>query len=152
MLFRSEGGIRVPSIVSWPRGIPAGQTRNQMVCGIDWVPTVLDWTGSKPADGGIPFDGKSIAAVVQKNADSPHEYLYWLLGRGKNAQWAVRNARYKLLGNHRDVTRYSPLEVQDRKFLVDLEQDVGEKTNLSAKNEKLVKELSAIHERLSAGF
>ena len=49
-------------------------------------------------------------------------------------------------------TRSSPLEVQDRKFLVDLEQDVGEKTNLSAKNEKLVKELSAIHERLSAGF
>ena len=147
-----EGGIRVPSIVSWPRGIPAGQTRNQMVCGIDWVPTVLDWTGSKPADGGIPFDGKSIAAVVQKNADSPHEYLYWLLGRGKNAQWAVRNARYKLLGNPRDVTRSSPLEIQDRKFLVDLEQDVGEKTNLSAKNEKLVKELSAIHERLSAGF
>ena len=147
-----EGGIRVPSIVSWPNGIPQGETRDQMVCGTDWVPTVLELTHSKPAEGHQPFDGKSLAKVIQKNKKSPHEYLYWLLGRGNNAQWAIRKGSWKLLGNPRDVRSKTPLGKANQRFLVNLTQDVSEKTNVAKDNDAIVKELQAVHDRILKGF
>ena len=32
-----EGGIRVPSIISWPGKIPKGQVRNQFAVNTDWL-------------------------------------------------------------------------------------------------------------------
>ncbi|MEC9093214.1 MAG: sulfatase-like hydrolase/transferase [Planctomycetota bacterium] len=141
-----EGGIRVPSIISWPNSIPKGQVRQQMVCGIDWVPTILDFTKSKMVESSEPFDGKSIAATIRTNADSPHEYLYWLLGRGKNAQWAIRKNQWKLLGNPRDVRNLQSVGKSDKLFLVDLENDLSEKNNLADSQQPVMNQLMKLQQ------
>ncbi|WP_165645801.1 arylsulfatase [Bordetella bronchiseptica] len=40
-----EGAFRVPAMVRWPGHIPAGVTRNGMVSGLDWFPTLLAAAG-----------------------------------------------------------------------------------------------------------
>lgn len=154
-----EGGIRVPSIVSWPARIPQGAVRNQMACGIDWVPTLLELADSaarrrlpNPARRQHAFDGKSLADTILKDDPSPHEYLYWLLGRGKNAQWAVHKGNWKLLGNPRDVRNPESISGNDRLFLVDLAKDIGEKQNVAKTNPEIVDRLKAIHEEIQRGI
>lgn len=142
-----EGGIRIPSIVTWPSKIPAGEVRDQMVIGCDWFPTIAEL-----CDVELPerqLDGRSITGVLQSaEAESPHEHLYWLLGRGGGAQWAVRRGDWKLLGNPTD--RSDPGgERPESPFLVNLRDDVGEKNNLAKSHPEIVRQLQAIHEKTS---
>jgi arylsulfatase A-like enzyme len=74
-----EGGLRIPSVVSWPGTIPEGDTRDQMAFGCDWLPTIADYLGCDV--GPRPLDGKSIRGIIEsKDAPTPHEHLIWLLG------------------------------------------------------------------------
>jgi len=132
-----EGGLRVPSIVSWPRRLPRGEVRDQLATGCDWLPTILEYCGVKPPSHKL--DGKSLASVIASTeAASPHRVLHWHYGRGQNPQWAVREGTWKLLGNPRDTT--SPrdqkkpgvqLTGDNRLFLANLAEDIGESTNLA---------------------
>jgi arylsulfatase A-like enzyme len=36
-----EGGLRIPSIISWPARIPQGRTTEQVAISMDWLPTLL---------------------------------------------------------------------------------------------------------------
>jgi arylsulfatase A len=144
-----EGGLRIPSVISWPGTIPPGETRNQAVFGCDWLPTIADYTGSDMEPESL--DGKSIRKVIESNqASTPHDHLYWLLGRGNNAQWAVRKGHWKLLGNPRDPRNPQSLGKNDRLFLVNLADDIDESDNLAASNPTVTAELKAIHQRYQA--
>ncbi|MCA9133347.1 MAG: sulfatase-like hydrolase/transferase, partial [Planctomycetales bacterium] len=113
-----EGGLRVPAVVSLPAVIPTGQIRTQAVFGCDWLPTIADYVGC-PVEGQL--DGKSLRGLIAHNdTPSPHEHLYWLLGRGPRAQWAVRRGDWKLLGNPQDPRSPQPLTADDKLFLVNL--------------------------------
>ncbi len=138
-----EGGLRVPSIVSWPGTLPEGEVRDQLVVGTDWFPTIADLAGV-----GLPenhkIDGKSIAKVIQDDAASPHDRRYWQLGNGKRAQWAVREGNWKLLGNPKEAKQGETL------FLADLESDIGESQNLVEQNPEVVQRLQAYQEEMAA--
>ena len=136
-----EGGIRVPSIVSWPATLPQGQVCDQMVFGCDWYPTL-----AALCDVEVPnttdLDGKNIAACISDNASSPHESLYWQSGN----QWAVRLGNWKLYGNPQDPSSSTPLPEKDTKlFLSNLEDDSGERSNLAEVRKDIVEELLAVH-------
>ena len=138
-----EGGIRVPAIVSWPGTIPAGEVRQQMVTGCDWFPTIAQFTQVDLPDRQI--DGRSLVDVIQSpETPSPHEHFYWLLGRGKNAQWAVRKGDWKLLGNATDRSARDRPRL-DKLYLVNLAEDIGERTNVAQKHPEVVRQLQAIH-------
>ena len=142
-----EGGLRVPSVVSWPAGLPEGEVRDQLVTGCDWFPTIDELTGPKSADSTTDsrLDGKSFVSVLNDaDAPGPHPIFYWQLGRGDKAQWVVREGTWKLLGNPRDEV----LTAADRKeFLVDLENDIGETTNVAnAHPDRVTKMRSAAQE------
>lgn len=128
-----EGGLRVPSVISLPGTIPEGETRDQLVTGCDWFPTIDELTGTMEAasDSGHdpPVDGKSIVSVLRSgDASSPHQSFYWQLGRGAKAQWVVREGNWKLLGNPKG----DDLAKEDRSvFLANLENDIGETQNLA---------------------
>ncbi|WP_202617427.1 sulfatase-like hydrolase/transferase [Roseimaritima sediminicola] len=146
-----EGGIRVPSIVSMPGTLAENEVRDQLATGCDWYPTIAQLCGVDLATSAQPsLDGKSLVPVLkQAGAPSPHDHFYWLLGGGKSAQWAVRKGPWKLLGNGRDLSdRRSPERVEKR-FLVNLQEDIGETTNLAEKHPGIVAELEAIHQRHS---
>jgi len=146
-----EGGLRVPSIVSWPGVIPQGEVREQMAFGCDWLPTIADYAGHPaPIE---TLDGRSLRGVLESaTAPSPHEHLYWRLGNGDAAQWAVRRGAWKLLGNPKDPRQPKSLSDADDLFLVNLEQDLSETSNVATQHPETVKELQAIHQRYVTEF
>lgn len=138
-----EGGLRVPSIVSLPGKLPRNQVREQMVVGCDWLPTIAELTGAS-----LPkhhLDGKSIVNVIHSaDGDSPHKTLYWQLGRGKGAQWVVREGDWKLLGNPRDRREPKSLTKDDKLFLANLAMDKTESKNLSKVHPQVVARLKQL--------
>ncbi len=152
-----EGGLRVPSVVSWPNGIPQGEVRDQMVCGIDWYPTIAELTGSSIAEN-HPVDGRSMVELIRSNSvASAHKTLYWRLGNDPvKSKWAVREGKWKLLGNASEIVRpegIPELSKDDKRlFLVDLDSDPGEASNLSSEHPELVERLIEIREQYEASF
>lgn len=142
-----EGGIRVPSIISWPGGLPKGEVRAQMATGCDWLPTLSDL-----CDVSLPkrkLDGKSLSRVlIAKEEPSPHKSFYWQLGN----QWAVREGAWKLLGNPKDNSNKSPIKNTDKIFLANLEKEVSEMDNLAEKYPETVKRLKSLREEFLKGM
>lgn len=150
-----EGGLRVPSVISWPGQLPEGEVRDQLVCGIDWFPTFAELAGIKIPEG-HRIHGKSISKVLNSaDAASPHTDLYWQLGANPDkAKWVVREGNWKLLGNTSENVRPADTKqlTKDDKvhFLVDLSSDIGETTNLAPENPDVVEKLLKIKERYVA--
>jgi arylsulfatase A-like enzyme len=141
-----EGGIRIPSIASMPGTIPQGELRDQLATGCDWFPTIAELCDAKLPER--TYDGKSLLPVLKSaDANSQHDQFFWLLGKGRNAQWAVRQGDWKLLGNATDKTdRQNEIKV-DKLFLANLRDDIGERTNIAKQHPEVVKELQAVMQR-----
>lgn len=93
-----EGGLRVPTIVSFPAKLPQGEVRDQIVTAMDWFPTVLDLCGVKQAPAAPALDGHSLLPIIDSpDADSEYDgVLHFAWGNG----WAVRDGDWKLVGVH----------------------------------------------------
>lgn len=138
-----EGGIRVPAIVSMPGTIPEGDVRDQMAHGSDWFPTIAEIADVPLLNDDL--DGKSLKVVIEDNAaPSPHETLYWHLGRN-NPYWAVRHGDWKLLGNPRDSGNEESITEADSLFLTNLKEDRGESRNLIEEYPEVAQQLKALH-------
>ncbi len=141
-----EGGIRIPSIASMPGKIPQGQVRDQLATGCDWFPTIAELTGTENL--AVKCDGKSLWPVLQSaDAKSQHDHFFWLLGRGKNAQWAVRKGDWKLLGNATDKSDREQTIQVDKLFLANLQDDIGERTNVASENKEIVTQLQTLMQK-----
>jgi arylsulfatase A-like enzyme len=127
-----EGGIRVPSIISWPGHIPAGQVINEPVASMDYFPTLLKLAGGDPA--AYRLDGLDIMPMLTEKATSPHKEIFWEMGE----QTAIRQGRYKLVLNGVLVENDPGSE---KVFLSDLETDPGEQKNLAAEKPELAASL-----------
>ena len=139
-----EAGIRVPAIISWPGQIPAGESRDQIATGMDWLPTIADYTDSPLPEN--PLDGRSLRTVVKdENAPSPHKVLFWHRPADENPQWAVREGPWKLIVNARDTDR-SLVPEADRVFLSNLDRDESERTNLADDHPEVVHRLRNLHD------
>lgn len=57
-----EGGLRVPGIIEWPKGIEARTTRFP-ACTMDIFPTLIDVAGLDPKDINDVHDGVSLAGI-----------------------------------------------------------------------------------------
>ena len=132
-----EGGIRVPSIVSWPGKIPQGEVRLQMATGCDWLPTLAEYCGAKiPRDRKL--DGKSLVEIIGNDKNpSPHKSFYWQLGN----QVVVREGDWKLLLNPKDHNRPKGREPGGKLFLVNIKEDPGESKNLAKAKQDVVSRL-----------
>jgi arylsulfatase A len=135
-----EGGLRVPSIVSYPGVIPQGDVRGQLAVGCDWYPTIADYCGAELPDRKL--DGVSIRAMIENAEASPHDGFYWQLGAGKSPQWVVRDGPWKLLGNPQDRSNKAALAPGDKKlFLANLTTDASETKNLAQEFPEIVLQL-----------
>jgi arylsulfatase A-like enzyme len=142
-----EGGLRVPSIVSWPGTLPEGEVRDQFVTGCDWFPTLAKWAGARIPTP-LKLDGRSIDRVIRSSeSPSPHESFFWCsdFSRNKGAPWAVRKGEWKLLLNPRDNVQKLP--PGSGTYLVNLKDDVGEQRNLARKQPDKLKELQTLAEK-----
>jgi arylsulfatase A len=141
-----EGGIRLPAMISWPSHIPQNEVRAQVGHACDWLPTLAELAGVKTPP--VKLDGRSLSAVIRDaQLPSPHvdHPLHWQVGNGPNADWAVRDGDWKLIGRTSDTTDgRKPLTVSN--FLVNLQTDSAERTDLSDQHPEIVSRLQELHE------
>ncbi len=127
-----EGGIRIPSIVSWHNHLECGKVIDAPHISTDVFPTILDACGGNAEK--YDLDGKSILQELLGGESQTHEYLFWEL----EEQTAVRYGKYKLVINGRLV------EGEEKRadvFLSDLENDPREQINLAESMPELCEEL-----------
>ena len=139
-----EGGLRVPAFISWPGHIPQGEVRKQMAVAPDWLPTIADLCGAILPNATL--DGKSLRPILKSN-DAPenHEIFHWTFQK----RWAIRKGKWKLLYDPLDTTHErnpGPNKEEDLYFLVNLEEDIGEKRNLASDHPNVLKEMIELHE------
>jgi len=133
-----EGGIKVPSIISWPGKIPSGQVREQFAVNTDWFPTLANYCNIKLPSSEL--DGKTLVDVINnKNSTTAHTDGYcWAF---KKDMWVARKGKWKLLGHPEDTSNKGVLNESDSLFLVNLETDPGEQKNVASENPSVVEEL-----------
>jgi arylsulfatase A-like enzyme len=125
-----EGGIRVPCIATWPGHYPAGVVRRQLVSSMDWLPTLATHAGASTA--GLVLDGRPLQDVIDSETAAGHDFLSWT----HNEEWAVREGRWKLLG-----------EGSDRMSLYDLQLDPGESQDLLSQRQDAYSRLAHVRNR-----
>ncbi len=128
-----EGGIRVPSMISWPAGIPQGIVCDVPVAAMDIFPTLLNAAGGCAHD--YTLDGTDITEVLRGSPEHPHEMIFWEMGE----QTAVRWKDYKLVIKGQLVEHESPV---DEIFLSDLSSDPGEENNLRDAEPEIARQLT----------
>ncbi len=132
MLF--EGGVRVPFVIRWPKGLPAGLRTEQVASGLDVFPTTLAAAGID-LPGDLKLDGQNLIPRLQPDAKPEKRTLYWRYSVGEGAYgYAVRDGDMKLVDS-----RY-----KDRKMLFDLRNDPWEREDLSQRRPDEVDRLSAM--------
>jgi arylsulfatase A-like enzyme len=120
-----EPSIRVPLMIRYPKRIPAGTVRDEMVLDIDLAPTLLDLAGLPLAS---QMQGESVLPLA--NAPNPrfrqewyYEYFEWPNPEGVRPHRGIRTEQYKLI--------HYVMEPQEFE-LYDLVRDPGERQNLYA--------------------
>lgn len=118
-----EGGIRVPTLVSWPGRLKPGRIGSPLSAA-DWMPTLCALAGHRPGKD-LLLDGQNIWPVLSGETDAPSRLLYWA-GPGFRQQ-AVRDGDWKLI-----VTK-GARDKPNKEELFDLANDPNETTDLAAK-------------------
>jgi len=134
-----EGGIRVPFLVQWKGTLPAGVVYRKMVMGFDCHATALAAANvdvSLRATDDLSrremptLDGVNLLPFLTgEKLGRPHEQLFWRAG----AKHAARVGEWKL--------------VQERggePELFNLKDDIGEQSDLAAKEPAKLEELQAV--------
>jgi arylsulfatase A len=131
-----EGGIRCPFIAWWPGTIPPGTESGHISAHWDMLPTFAELAGISQLP---PTDGVSMAPLLTGHIaeQQQHDHLYWE-AYNKDGQQAVRRGKWKAVRTKAAQNPGGPVE------LFDLETDVGETTDLSAKYPALAEEMSAL--------
>lgn len=128
-----EGGQRVPFLAWWPGVIPAGVCSDAMVGAMDLLPTFARLTGARAPDDRL-LDGRDLSPLLRgESRVSPHEAFYYY--RGDHLE-AVRRGSWKL-----------HLKTGE---LYDLAADIGETTNVEAREPGVVRELTGWADRCRA--
>ena len=125
-----DGGIRVPFIVSWKNHITAGRIVNASVVSIDATATALELADA--GSGQKRLDGINLMPLLAgKMTEVPERTLFWRVGQ-KNA---LRSGNWKLIRDGKEWQLY------------DLAHDIGETTNLAAKEPARVQQLTSLWDK-----
>lgn len=118
-----EGGVRSPLIIQWKGKIKAGKKIEHIAGAIDLLPTLVDMAEIKLIKG-KELDGSSLKSVILENDPNwKDRYLasFW------NNRTSIRNQKYRL--DHENK-------------LFDMENDPGQKNDVSEDNPTILKEMT----------
>jgi len=142
-----DGGYRVPMIARQPGRIPAGIVNPGIAMNIDFLPTVMAWTGHPlPA---TDIDGMDITPMLTKrNAPSPHDQLILF----NNEQVVgIRTDRWKLAARAYYRTIDFPMSIYSN-LLFDLKADPAESYDVSSVHPDVLADMTARFEKAKALF
>lgn len=126
-----EGGIRVPGIVRWPAQFKGNQESSQPVITMDFTASILAAAEVSPPKN-RKLDGVNLLPILAAQHSPVERTLFWRIDRADRKQQAVRQGKWKYLGDGAND------------LLFDLEQDVGEKQNLAATHADLLAQLKKL--------
>ena len=138
-----EGGVRVPTVAWWPGKIAPGTVCDTVTGTIDVLPTLVALAGSSvPSDPVI--DGRDMSAVLlRQSKTSPRDAHYYFAGY--NLQ-AIRQGPWKLAiatqPESMGKAAFDDTKVNPR--LYNLDQEIGEQTNLASQHPEIVAKLQAL--------
>ncbi len=119
----SEGGLKVPYLVRWPKKIRAHSVSDHVLCFQEVMPTLAHLAGATcPPTDGLSF----LPTLLEKDDQGKHEHLYWEY-RG---QIAIRKGNWKAWRS-----------AKKKWELYDLSTDIEEKTNVAAEQPDVLQEL-----------
>jgi arylsulfatase A-like enzyme len=149
-----EGGVRVPFFINWQNGKLPATTYDQPVIQLDLFATALAAAEVK-INPQQKIDGVNLLSYLRgETKETPHAALYWRFG----GQMAIRAGDWKLMkgatgggkaGGGGAALRREKATVEGAK-LFNLKDDIGEQTDLAAKNPDKVKELAAMWQKWNA--
>ena len=139
-----EGGIRVPTIVHWPRRIATGETIDFVSGFEDWLPTILDLAGCRQATP-QNLDGLSIAPILLGQTQPPRPFLYREFP-AHGGQQSVRLGDWKGVRQNL-IPRGEQQEPSLHIELYDLATDIGETLDVSAEHPEIVAQMEALMRR-----
>ncbi len=141
-----EGGTRVPCFIRYPGVIPAKRETEALVSAMDLLPSLAHACGIDLGEEskGIPvIDGVNVWDTLTGKKGAPHareDLLFWHGGHGFQA---IRVGKWKLFMDR----RHAGMKGARGPALFNLENDPGEKTDLSVKQPAQVKSMSDLAER-----
>ena len=112
----TEGGIRVPWVAHWPRGIAGGGVSEQTCMTMDWSATMLE-LGGAVAHSDYPLDGESLVPLLNDAQRCDDRPLFWRMSH--RGQRAMRDGDWKYL------------RVDGIDYLFNLKNDERERANLA---------------------
>ena len=148
-----EGGHRVPGVVYYPNEIKKNTKIEAPAMGIDWLPTIADFTKSALPDKKI--DGLSLVPLLKGETEkSPHQNFFFYYNR--NELHAIRHLDYKLYFPHKYRSlngrmgrddglpiNYDQNEINSHE-LYNLKEDPSETNEISNSNQKIVNKILKI--------
>lgn len=147
-----EGGVRSPTMVRWPDGIPAGRVSDFSWAFWDVLPTIAEIAGASVPNG---LDGISIVPELKGSFQKEHDYLYftWIGEGGKGTGsgsdlkqepgYTIRQGCWKGVVPHCDAALLQP-RLADEMHLFDLCEDPFEKTDIAAVKPSIVLQLKQL--------
>ena len=129
----NEGGIRVPTIATWPKKIKSGSKSDHPSTFYDYFATVCNIIGKE--DPLNATDGISYYPTLIGKEQKKHDYLYWEFP-AYGGQQAIRINQWK--GIKKNLLK-GPSELQ----LYNLEDDPKELNNLAANYPEVVQKMES---------
>ncbi len=173
-----DGGVRVPCLMRWPGKVAAGRVSADLLSTLDLLPTfaglcggelskakldgedrwplIAGQPGAKPRERFYYYAGDELQAVRSGKwkLHLPHEYLTSAEPRGKNGKPAnfenLKPESMQMSGLRGIASRHGYLVKKIELSLYDLENDVGESTNVAAQNPDVVQRLLQLAEEARA--
>jgi arylsulfatase A-like enzyme len=132
-----EGGLRVPTIFSWPARVRGGTTSEQVAISMDWLPTLTAAAGTGP-DPAYPSDGMNLLPHLTDGAAVAPRKLFWRYKN--NLQQAHRDGDMKYL------------KIRDNTFLFNVADDPMERANLKERDKPTYERLAKAWSDWNAGM
>ncbi|WP_197451886.1 sulfatase family protein [Rosistilla carotiformis] len=153
-----EGGVRVPAILWGPGKVPAATVCDSIATTLDVMPTFASLAGA-PVPSDRVIDGEDIRHLFHGEFDKANPektYFYYLrvhLQAVRQGKWKLHVPRASEPVGVAPFSRNTHIGPEDRvgfdePFLVDLENDLGETSNLAAENPAVVDRLIGLIESM----
>lgn len=146
-----EGGHRIPYVMRWPAGIEAGRWSDATFCLADLMATMAEICGVALPDDAAE-DSVSCLAIWNGTASGPVREA--TVHHSINGSFAIRRGRWKLelcpgsggWSDPRPQVAAEEAAAGTRPWvqLYDMEQDVGERSNVCGAHPEVVSELTAL--------
>ncbi|MBN2272038.1 MAG: sulfatase-like hydrolase/transferase, partial [Sedimentisphaerales bacterium] len=119
-----EGGLRVPCLIRWPGKVSPGIVCKEFLTSMEIFPTLCRAAGARPPKG-VSLDGFDMSEVLSGKEKSARKEMFWQRQGDKAAR----------------VGNYKWIDSKSASGLFDLENDIAEKTDLSAKHPQILNKM-----------